>query len=73
MRAEVSVRAFRRDDDLLKPREAAELLGVRTTTVARWAREGRLPSVSTPGGHRRYRLLDVGALIERANGVEGTE
>jgi excisionase family DNA binding protein len=47
-------------DDLLTPREAAALLGVRTTTVARWAREGLLkPAVHTPGGHRRYRRGDV--------------
>jgi excisionase family DNA binding protein len=47
-------------DDLLKPREAAALLGVRTTTVARWARDGVLkPAVQTPGGHRRYRRGDV--------------
>src|SRR3569833_2265790 len=41
-------------DDLLRPREVAELLGVRTTPLARWAREGRLPPLRTPGGHRRY-------------------
>jgi excisionase family DNA binding protein len=47
-------------DDLLTPREAAALLGVRTTTVARWARDGLLkPAVHTPGGHRRYRRGDV--------------
>lgn len=50
-------------DDLLKPREAAELLGVRTTTIARWARDGLLkPAVKTPGGHRRYRRGEVSAL-----------
>jgi excisionase family DNA binding protein len=42
------------NDDLLTPREAAALLGVRTTTLARWAREGRLTPLRTPGGHRRY-------------------
>jgi excisionase family DNA binding protein len=39
---------------LLKPREVAEIFGVRTTTIARWAREGRLTPLRTPGGHRRY-------------------
>src|SRR5437879_6090586 len=29
-------------DDLLRPREVAELLGVTPSTVARWAREGLL-------------------------------
>lgn len=47
-------------DDLLTPREAAALLGVRTTTIARWARDGLLkPAVHTPGGHRRYRRGEV--------------
>jgi len=50
-------------DELLKPREAAELLGVRPTTIARWAREGRLIPLYTPGGHRRYRRSAVRALL----------
>jgi excisionase family DNA binding protein len=41
-------------DDLLRPREVAEIFDVRTATIARWAREGRLSPVRTPGGHRRY-------------------
>lgn len=53
------------DDHLLTPREVAELFGVRTTTIARWVREGRLPSMLTPGGHRRYRLRHVRALLDR--------
>jgi len=44
----------RRPDDLLKPREVAELFGVRTTTIARWTRMGRLTATRTLGGHRRY-------------------
>ena len=52
-----------RDDALLRPREVAEMFGVRTTTIARWAREGRLAPLLTPGGHRRYRLIDVRALL----------
>lgn len=35
------------------------MFGVRTATIARWAREGRLTPLLTPGGHRRYRSLDV--------------
>ena len=51
------------DDRLLTPREVAELFGVRTTTIARWVREGRLTSFLTPGGHRRYHLPEVRALL----------
>jgi excisionase family DNA binding protein len=41
-------------EDLLRPREVAAIFGVRTSTIARWAREGRLTPLRTPGGHRRY-------------------
>ena len=32
----------------------ARLLGVSPNTVTRWAREGRLPSQLTLGGHHRF-------------------
>jgi excisionase family DNA binding protein len=54
------------DDDLLKPREVAELFGVRTTTIARWAREGRLSPLRTPGGHRRYTRSSLRKLLADA-------
>src|SRR5258708_3865955 len=47
------------EDGLLRPREVAEMFGVRPTTIARWAREGFLKSVATPGGHRRYRRAEI--------------
>lgn len=50
-------------DDLLTPREVAMIFGVRTTTIARWAREGRLASLLTPGGHRRYSRAEVRELL----------
>jgi excisionase family DNA binding protein len=58
------------DDRLLTPREAAELFGVRTTTIARWSRDGRLAAFLTPGGHRRYRLSDVRALLAATEPAE---
>lgn len=39
---------------LLKPTEVARLLRVSKETVARWGRQGRIPSVITPGGRRLY-------------------
>lgn len=39
------------------------MLGVGTPTIARWAREGRLTTMLTLGGHRRYRLADIRALL----------
>lgn len=47
------------DDPLLTPREVAELFGVRTTTITRWAPEGTLTALRTPGGHRRYRRQEL--------------
>jgi excisionase family DNA binding protein len=50
-------------DDLLRPREVAALFGVRTATIARWAREGKLTPLRTPGGHRRYSRADIRRLL----------
>jgi excisionase family DNA binding protein len=50
-------------DDLLRPREVADLLGVRTSTIARWAREGKLTPLRTPGGHRRYSRAAIRRLL----------
>jgi excisionase family DNA binding protein len=61
------------DDDLLKPREVAEVFGVRTTTIARWAREGKLMPLRTPGGHRRYRLQDIRQLMGVGTGRSEVE
>jgi len=41
------------------------MLGVTPNTVSRWAREGRLPSVATLGGHRRYEVDVVENLRKR--------
>lgn len=52
-------------DQLLRPREVAQIFGVRTATIARWAREGRLTPLRTPGGHRRYSRDAVVRLLEQ--------
>jgi excisionase family DNA binding protein len=49
-------------DHLLLPREVAELFGVTPGTVTRWANEGRLPSLQTPGGRHRFRRSEINAL-----------
>lgn len=48
----------------LLPAEAARLLGVATSTLRRWAEEGKLQSGSTIGGHRRYRESDIMRLAQ---------
>ena len=45
--------------------EVARLFEVSPATIARWAREGRLPHVSTLGGHRRYRAEEILAIVEK--------
>jgi len=44
---------------LLSRREVAAIFGVSPHTVYRWAREGRLPSVMTLGGRRRYPAEEI--------------
>ena len=39
---------------LLRPGDAAKKLGVSCTTLRRWEREGRISTVRTQGGHRRF-------------------
>jgi excisionase family DNA binding protein len=51
---------------LLRTREVALLFQVSERAVTDWARRGRLPSVRTPGGHRRYPATAVRQLLEGA-------
>jgi excisionase family DNA binding protein len=54
------------EDRLLTPAEVAALFGVAPKTVSRWATAGRLGSVRTPGGHRRFSESEVEALLAQA-------
>ncbi len=51
-------------DRLLTPGEVAALFRVDPKTVTRWAAAGRIDSIRTPGGHRRFRESEVRALLE---------
>lgn len=42
--------------------EAAELLGVSIDTLRNWEREGKVQSIRTEGGHRRFRAIDLGVV-----------
>src|SRR5690606_32212348 len=50
-------------EDLMTPAEVAQAFRVGPKTVSRWAVAGRLTSVRTPGGHRRYLRREVEALL----------
>ncbi|MDQ2650830.1 MAG: helix-turn-helix domain-containing protein [Actinomycetota bacterium] len=50
---------------LLRTSEVALLFRVSERAVTDWARRGRIPSVRTPGGHRRYPADEVMTLLAR--------
>ncbi|MEU1736449.1 BldC family transcriptional regulator [Streptosporangium sp. NPDC020145] len=50
-------------DRLLTPGEVARIFGVDPKTVNRWALTGRISSVRTPSGQRRYLESTIRALL----------
>jgi excisionase family DNA binding protein len=49
-------------------KEASEFLGVHFTTLRTWADQGEICTFRTPGGHRRFRVMDLRRFLEeRAN------
>ena len=48
---------------LLTPAEVAALFRVDPKTVTRWAKAGKLTSMRTMGGHRRYSEDEVRRLL----------
>ncbi|HUX70286.1 MAG TPA: BldC family transcriptional regulator [Cellulomonadaceae bacterium] len=48
---------------LLTPSEVATLFRVDPKTVTRWAKAGKISSIRTLGGHRRYRESEVRTLL----------
>lgn len=50
-------------ETLLTPAEVAALFRVDPKTVTRWAKAGKINSIRTLGGHRRYRADEVHELL----------
>lgn len=48
----------------LKPKDAAEMLGISYPTIKQWIYDGKIRSVKTPGGHHRIPASE----IERVSG-----
>jgi excisionase family DNA binding protein len=48
----------------LSLQEASRMLGVHPSTLRQWADSGKIPTVRTPGGHRRFAESDVRGLLE---------
>jgi excisionase family DNA binding protein len=59
-------------DRLLTPGEVASLFRVDPKTVTRWAAAGRINSIRTPGGHRRFRESEIRALLRQDGSAEPT-
>ena len=57
------------EDQLLTPAEVATMLRVTSKTVTRWAKTGKVSSVRTLGGHRRFRMQEVEDLIRRSQQI----
>lgn len=53
----------------MHPYEVARLAGVDPKTVTRWAKAGKLPSIRTLGGHRRYKE----SVVREALGLEAKD
>jgi len=64
MSEEEDMKAGDNSEKLLTPSEVAALFRVDPKTVTRWAKAGKLSSIRTLGGHRRYRESEIRELIE---------
>ena len=60
------VSAIPETEHLMTPGEVATLFRVDPKTVTRWAKAGKLTSIRTLGGHRRYRSSEVRSLLEKS-------
>ena len=58
------------DSAYLFTSEVAELLQVSPKTIARWAKEGKLPFRRTLGGHRRFRVSEIRRCLEEMSREE---
>ncbi len=59
-------------ENLLTPSEVAVLFRVDPKTVTRWAKAGKLTSIKTLGGHRRYKESEVKSLLKTITSTTGT-
>lgn len=57
------------ENRLLTPSEVAALFRVNPKTVTRWAQQGKLRSIRTLGGHRRYSEAEIQAFLDDPQGV----
>jgi excisionase family DNA binding protein len=51
---------------MLRTADVALLFEVSERTVSEWAKRGQIPSVRTPGGHRRYPAEGIRTLLDES-------
>lgn len=56
------------DEQYLRTSEVAKILHVSAKTVARWAKQDKLPHVRTLGGHRRFPAGAIRDLAQKLGG-----
>lgn len=66
-----SMQSLHTNSPLLTPREVAILFRVNSKTVSRWATQGKLKTVRTLGGHRRFNRAEVEGLLAEQKGADG--
>lgn len=60
-------------EELLSTKNAAEYLGVSTSTIYRMTDKGILKPSKTPGGHRRYSTLDLNSYKEDSRNTKSKQ
>lgn len=58
---------------LLTTHEAAERIGVSAATIKRWTDQGALKCERTPGGHRKFRAIEVDRVARSLRGAMSEE
>ena len=57
-------------EELMTPGQVAKLFAVDPKTVSRWANSGKITSVKTLGGHRRFRAAEIRAMLAASQGMD---
>jgi len=57
--------------ELIKPSDAARMLGISYPTIKQWIYQGKLRTVRTPGGHHRVPRAELDKYLHRAGEKPG--
>lgn len=55
-------------EKMLSVQEVCDRLNISVSTLRRWDKEGRIKSIRTEGGHRRYYVEDIEFFIRKRDG-----